>query len=113
MFSALSLNLLELRMHNYNDCHVTEGTPPGSSPTQTQQYGLIPITLLENKENLKHPTTSTFTAFKMGTANITAPTQPLPANFLPNIPNAALQASHKARSFSAFALNASTGWLLT
>ncbi|XP_035709060.1 cGMP-inhibited 3',5'-cyclic phosphodiesterase A isoform X4 [Folsomia candida] len=93
-----------------------EGTPPGSSPTQ--QYGLIPITLLENnKENnslLPTTTTPAFATFKMGTpltgsiAGLMSQQQP--ATSTPHIPNAALQASHKARSFSAcgFAVNAST-----
>jgi hypothetical protein len=98
--------------------YITEGTP-GSSPTQ--QYGLIPIVFPDKesssssggRENLPkgHPISPAFASFKMGFVGSTSGGGggPLSSG---HSKSAALQASHKARSFSAFALNASTGWLL-
>ncbi|CAL8071686.1 unnamed protein product [Orchesella dallaii] len=102
-----------------------EGTP-GSSPTQ-QPSGLLPLALLE-KESKLMSMSSFNTSHKSGSASAPGSASVISLSHLSsasvsaiisqssvgaalhhhNPPNAALQASHKARSFSANALYAST-----
>jgi len=105
------LSLTKRRDSGVVDMYVTDGTP-GSSPTQ--QCGLMPIIFPDKERESQQPkgtpVSPAFASFKMGFVGTSGgcASGPLSSG---HSKNAALQASHKARSFSAFALNASTGWL--